>query len=323
MCYRRDGDCMRHLRKPLLVVALAGTLAMPALAQQPALSQYPAPCDASKITKSNVDRAHGVFLSGKGYLDVSDYDKAISYFKDAYTIDCSVHAILPIIATAYERKGDKREAVHALEEYLRRVPNASDADLVQQRIANLKDQIAHEQPTVTAPATTSAATTTNTGAATGPTTTTTGTSTGAPTGTDTSIGGGNPPGTGGHTVGPWIVVGVGAAAVIGGVILFAAGAKTVSDVNNKAGSLGCTVNPDQCSGPNAAQHAQELTNERNPGYQNETIGAVIGSVGVAAVVGGLIWHFVEKPGGAPQAGAAQLTPTVAPGFAGLSLRGSF
>lgn len=322
MCYRRVGDCMRHLRKPLLVVALAGTLAMPALAQQPAVSQYAAPCDASKVTKSNVDRAHAVFLSGKGYLDVSDYDKAISYFKDAYAIDCSVHGILPIIATAYERKGDKREAVHALEEYLKRVPGASDADLVSQRIANLKEQIAHEQPTVTAPATTTTPTSTTSGTATGPATGTTGTSTSTTTGTDTN-GGGNPPPPGGHTVGPWIVVGVGAAAVIGGVILFAVGNNTVNNVNSKAASLNCTVNPDQCTGPMATQHAQELTNERNPGYQNETIGAVIGGVGVAAVIGGLIWHFAEKPGGQPQAGSAHFTPTVSPGYAGLSLHGSF
>ena len=53
-----------------------------------------------------------MFLSGKGFLDEANYDKAISYFKEPL-IDCSVHAILPIIATAYERKGDKASAVVA------------------------------------------------------------------------------------------------------------------------------------------------------------------------------------------------------------------
>ena len=116
---RIQGTKMRSICKPLLVVAFLGTVvAVPALAQP---SSYPPPCDASKVSKGDVDRAHAVYLSGKQFLDESNYDKAISYFNDAYSIDCSVHAILPIIATAYERKGDKAEAVRALEEYLRRV----------------------------------------------------------------------------------------------------------------------------------------------------------------------------------------------------------
>src|ERR1017187_1312535 len=140
----------RSIRKPLLAVTLGLTaVAVPALAQQPA--SYPPPCDASKVTKGDVDRAHTVFLSGKQYLEEANYDKAISYFKDAYSIDCSVHAILPIIATAYERKGDKAEAVRALEEYVRRAPNAPDHDVIERRIKNLKDQLAREQPTALPP----------------------------------------------------------------------------------------------------------------------------------------------------------------------------
>ena len=82
---------MRSICKPLLVVAFVGTVvAVPALAQQP--RSYPPPCDASKVSKADVDRAHTVFLSGKQFLDESNYDKAISYFNDAYSIDCSVHA---------------------------------------------------------------------------------------------------------------------------------------------------------------------------------------------------------------------------------------
>jgi len=133
---------MRFSRTPLLALALVGTVvALPALAQQSA-SSYPPGCDASKVSKSDVERAHTVFLSGKQFLEESNYEKAISYFKDAYSIDCSIHAILPIIATAYERKGDKGEAVHALEEYLRRAPSAPDHEVVERRIRNLKDQIA-------------------------------------------------------------------------------------------------------------------------------------------------------------------------------------
>src|SRR5579863_1780593 len=124
---------MRPTRKPLLAFAfLASVIAGPALAQQG--PSYPPPCDASKVTKGDVDRAHTVFLSGKQFLEESNYDKAISYFKDAYTIDCSVHGILPIIAAAYERKGDKREAIRALDEYQKRAPAAPDHEVIERRI---------------------------------------------------------------------------------------------------------------------------------------------------------------------------------------------
>ena len=87
---------MRSSRKPLLALAFVGTLiALPALAQQVA-SSYPPACDASKVSKGDVDRAHTVFLSGKQFLEESNYEKAIGYFKDAYSIDCSIHAILPL-----------------------------------------------------------------------------------------------------------------------------------------------------------------------------------------------------------------------------------
>src|SRR5580704_13339628 len=147
---------LRSIRQPLLAVALAGpVIAGPAPAQQPA--SYPPPCDASKVSRGDVDRAHTVFLSGKQFLDESNYDKAVSYFNDAYSIDCSVHAILPIIATAYERKGDKGEAVRALEEYLRRAPNAPDREHVERRIKNLNDQLAHEAPPASSASASSAA----------------------------------------------------------------------------------------------------------------------------------------------------------------------
>src|ERR1700684_4087247 len=134
---------MRLSREPLfaalalgLGLAVALPIAVPALAQS---SGYPTACDPKSVSQADVERAHTVFLSGKGFLDESNYDKAISYFKDAYSIDCSVHAILPIIATAYERKGDKAEAIHALEEYLQRVPNSGEREIIERRIRNLKD----------------------------------------------------------------------------------------------------------------------------------------------------------------------------------------
>ena len=218
---------MRKVRHLLFAAFAASVVAVPALAQQAGSSGYPAPCPASQVSKSDVDRAHTVFLSGKGFLDESNYDKAISYFKDAYSIDCSVHAILPIIATAYERKGDKQSAVGALQEYLKRVPNAPDREVVERRIKNLQDQIAQEKATATAAPTASTPPTATTAAPTA-TATTPPTATTSATAEPTSTATAAPTTEGGHTAAPWIVVGVGGAALVAGVVMFVVGSGDIS-----------------------------------------------------------------------------------------------
>jgi hypothetical protein len=305
---------MRFNRKSLLVAALVGTMvAVPALAQQ-ATSSYPPACEASKVTRSDVDRAHTVFLSGKQFLEESNYDKAISYFKDAYSIDCSIHAILPIIATAYERKGDKAEAVRALEEYQRRAPTAPDHDVIDRRIRNLKDQLSHEQaaaattPPPTATGTPTAGPT-STGAATAEPTATAVAS--APTGTSAAE---QPSGAGGHSVAPWVLVGVGGAAVVAGVVVYSVGAGDVSAALGPCPTRMCSMSQ------------QDTINQGNNGRSLETVGGVVIGAGVAVAAAGLVWHFLENPGPSHAASVAPLgvgakpmvAPVVAPGYAGVS-----
>ncbi len=287
---------MRSICKPLLVVAFLGTLvAVPALAQT---SNYPAPCDPSKVSKGDVDRAHAVFLSGKQFLDESNYDKAISYFNDAYSIDCSRHAILPIIATTYERKGDKAEAVRALEEYLRRVPNAADREQVERRIKNLNDQVAREAPppssASSAPAPTAAP------SATVPPEPV------APTSSPVSAG---PAQDAPHnaSAGPWIVTGIGGAALITGVVLYVVGSGDVSSALSSC--------------PTRSNCSPDVASQGNDGRTLKTAGAIAGGVGLGAVAAGLLWHFLEKPA-SPAPGAAFIRPELSPGYAGVELGAS-
>jgi len=304
--------------KPLyLALTLAAFIAVPAVAQQSSgTSTYPAACEASKVSKSDVDRAHTVYLSGKQYLDESNYDKAISYFKDAYSIDCSVHGLLPIIAGAYERKGDKAEAVHALEEYQKRAPTASDHDMVERRIRNLKDQLAREQPaatgTGTAPTATASAppTATVTGA---PTATTAPTATAAPTSTSQPVASDQ---GGGHSIAPWILVGGGAVVAVAGVIMLSVGSGDVS-----AAETACQGANHVCTNASDAQKG-------NDGRTLETVGVIGLVVGGAAAAGGLIWHFTE-PTSKPASAALHVTPVFSPAsagkgdFTGLSVSGAF
>ena len=301
---------MRYTRKPLLFLVLVGMVAaVPALAQPP--STYPPSCEASKVSKIDVERAHTVFLSGKGFLDESNYDKAISYFKDAYSIDCSVHGILPIIATAYERKGDKAEAIHALGEYILRVPNTPDREVIERRIRNLREQLAQEKPTATAVTTVPTATTTAVPTAT--TTAPTGdTGTGATTTSPTSSTGSPPPSAAGeHSTTPWVLVGVGGALVVTGAVLLVVGSGKVSSANSAC--------------PSHTFCPQSVADDGNAGRLMETIGIIGGIAGIVGVGAGLVWHFTE--GGPAQTASTSrgtyVTPVVTPGFAGMSLGGSF
>jgi hypothetical protein len=294
---------MGSIRKPLLAAGLALTVfAVPALAQQPV--SYPPACDASRVSKADVDRAHTVFLSGKQYLDESNYDKAISYFNDAYSIDCSVHAILPIIATAYERKGDKPEAVRALDEYLRRVPNAPDREHVERRIKNLNDQIAREAPPPSATASASASAAPPVASA-AP----------EPSATASSVVVPQPPpaqttGSGKSSVGPIVLTSVGGAAVVTGVILLAVGAGKVSDASK------------QCASGHTLCATQSAVDSGNSGRTLEGVGFVAGGVGIAAAAAGVIWLVVGSSGSGSSAAKLDgpiLSPVVAPGYAGLAL----
>jgi hypothetical protein len=284
-------------------------VAVPALAQPP--STYPAACDASKVSKIDVERAHTVFLSGKGFLDESNYDKAISYFKDAYSIDCSVHGILPIIATAYERKGDKAEAIHALGEYILRVPNTPDREVIERRIRNLREQLAQEKPTATAVVTAPTAATTTAPNATGPGPTGEPTATATTTAPTASTGTPPPPTEGGHSAAPWALVGVGGALVAAGVIMLVVGSGDVTSANNAC--------------PAHVLCLTSVANSGNTGRTLETVGIIGGIAGIVGVGAGLVWHLTESTG--PQTASTTpgtyVSPVVTPGFAGMSLGGRF
>jgi hypothetical protein len=302
---------MKLLLGPLatlgFVSVLGVSMAAPAFAQQPV--EYPPPCDESKVSHGDHDRAHTVFLSGKEFLEESNYDKAISYFMDAYSIDCSVHAMLPIIATAYERKGDKTEAIHALGEYLKRAPSAPDHEIVEHRIRNLRDQLSREQPaptTLPAPA--------------APPAPVVAPSPSAPPATEPPPTAGAPPvaaapGSDGTSSGagaaPWVVAGVGGAAAVTGVILLALGAGDVSDASKDCPSHICSTDAEKTA----------ASKKQSDGYTLENAGGVIAGVGALALVGGLVWGIVDSS--SHKSASARMIPVVSPGYGGIALVDTF
>jgi hypothetical protein len=83
----------------------------------------------------------------------------------------------------------------------------------------------------------------------------------------------------------------------------------------------CDPNTHVCPNSSAGSSA---VSQGNSGRSNETVGVVVGSVGLAAVAAGLIWHFVEPTGPSDQTTARPVvTPQVGPGYAGVGVGGRF
>jgi hypothetical protein len=308
---------MRRSLRPLMTFALIATAAaVPAFAQSASdatqESQYAA-C-TSKPSQADTEAAHGAYTAGKGSFDEADYTRAINYFKDAYRRDCTKNELLIIIARAYELQGNRREAVRALETYLERVPNAQDAEVQRRHIANLKRELA-EQPPASASASASVPAASASVAPTPSASAAPTASAVAPASTSAlpAAAGGSPKG---HSVVPWIFVAAGGAALITGGVLFGVGTNQVSTAE-----VDCPPPQHQC----ISGTPSSVTSDGNSGRVNETVGVVVGSVGLAAVAAGLIWHFVEGTGPADQKGAARplVTPQVGAGYAGVGLEGQF
>jgi tetratricopeptide (TPR) repeat protein len=271
-----------------LLVAVATSV--PALAQSGSASVTPYPAACTSVPQSESERAHTIYQAGKVQYDDKNYDAAIAQFREAYKRDCSKHDLLIIISRAYELKGDRVEALKALEMYLERVPNSPDASTHRNGIESLKRQIAAAPPpSATAPP---------------PSATTT-----APPPAEVRE----------HTVLPWLVVGVGGAAVITGAIFLVAAPKVPPNCNESSGS--CTATP-----PN--EDPAQLAKERAQAGTSvgDRTGGLIAIISGAGVIGiGLLWHFLEPTGPVEKTASTKpsLVPAVAPGYAGMSVGGSF
>jgi hypothetical protein len=118
-----------------------------------------------------------------------------------------------------------------------------------------------------------------------------------------------------HTTAPWIVAGVGAAVAVVGVMSFVGAIKAHDDVASESAAKGCTVGATvTCpAGVDATNLQTNLDGER----AMNVLGAIFTAVGGAALVGGLVWHFLEPTG--PARAGLVVTPALGAGYAGLGL----
>ena len=269
----------------------------PAAEASGTITVYPE-CKTTPPTEAESEAAHGAYLAGKGSFDEADYITAVTYFRDAYRRDCTKHELLSALARAYELKGDRAEAINALETYLRRAPpNAPGNDAVQRRLVALKAQTLSALPSSQAP---------------------TASPIQAPAASLTKAQDASPerhkPAQ--YTIYPWIVAGGGVLLAVGGVSLWAIGTSQVNQSKDDATAAGC--HGTQCP---AGVDTKAFQDKNDSGSTKRGIGIALVGVGAAAVAGGLVWHFLEPK--MAHTRKVQARPDLAPGYAGLSLGGAF
>lgn len=273
------------------VIGLAASLALAISA--PAFAQPAKECN-KPVSQADSEAAHQKYIAGKVEYDEGNYDVAIRRFKEAYGLDCTKHDLLVIISAAYEKKGDRAEAIKALEDYVRLVPTSPEINTYKARIENLKRQLAASQPPPQQPPSTSQPPPSP--------------PVEPPPPAD------SPSEERGHTPYPWILVGAGAVALAVGIPIVLTAPKRPDNCNPDTQE--CTRQPGQSD--------DDLREDRERAARAKdmpVIGATVAGIGGALVIGGLLWHFLEPTGAKKE--AARIRPIVTPSYGGLSFAGSF
>jgi hypothetical protein len=288
----------------LLALSLTATVAFASFTEvrdagaQPSAPLTPYPTCTTKPTAQDSEAARSAYLLGKRFFDESDYGSASHNFIDAYKLDCSKPELLLNVARANEAMGNRAEAIHALETYMQRSQTLSvdEKAQLQRRIDNLKAAMAAQAapapavPAVLPPSPPP-----------------------APVPTPATPAPAPPPASGSadtsahHTVAPWVVTGVGGAAVVAGGLMYLVGAVNVSSAENSCTSTHCS---------------QATANQGTSADSLEKAGAAVFYSGLVVAAGGLLWHFLE-PTSSSAPRKTSLSPEVGPGFAGASVVGTF
>lgn len=123
-----------------------------------------------------------------------------------------------------------------------------------------------------------------------------------------------------HSIAPWIVVGLGAAAVVAGVVIFATTPDRPSNCDKTTQK--CSRVP--ASGPDM-ETDEQLAKDKDQAGQADSqpvLGLVVAGAGGVLVAGGLVWHFLEPTG--PKTGNnIKLSPWTTGKSSGIGLSGTF
>ena len=120
-----------------------------------------------------------------------------------------------------------------------------------------------------------------------------------------------------HTAAPWVVVGIGAGVAAIGVLSFVGAVKAHADARDEAAAKGCTTSPDVVCPPGI--DATTLKTNVDGEHAMNVIGVIMTAAGGAALIGGILWHFLEPTTKSKTAFVLQPTLTPTQGKLTLSL----
>ena len=90
-----------------------------------------------KPTSADLDGAKGAHKAASQFYDRGDYEKAIRYWTDAYSFDCTAHGVLINIANAYEKMGDNQRALQHYRRIYAADPNFMDVNAKIERLSSM------------------------------------------------------------------------------------------------------------------------------------------------------------------------------------------
>jgi hypothetical protein len=285
-----------------LGAAASGTLySASALAQPGAVESTPAGYPACTIAadESATQAAQGAFQAGNASFNEADYPRAIVYWEDAYRRDCTAHLMLKNLARAYELHEQFAHAIVSLETFIERNPDSPEREALQRRIENLKQKLEErERAAAAAPPPKTEPEPQPQPVAQQPKRNLLDEQEQFPNQTDEP--------SAGRSALPLVFTGIGVAAgVVGGALWYVAKNDAASAEESCGGERrGC---PDS------------VTKKGNDAVEAQRLWTVVGGVGAAVAVGGLIWYFAQPEDDA----AARLTPVLGTEFAGLNYLGRF
>jgi tetratricopeptide (TPR) repeat protein len=274
------------LSRTLAVIASL-TLTAPIVAAPRAAAQEDVPADAD---------ARALFDEGRAAYTAGRFEDAVRAFRRAYVLSPR-YQLLYNIGQAELRGGHDDRALQAFEGYLRQAPpDASDRSEVQERVTVLRSMgvtpstLPADQPTPDTEPASDAPTTTTTETRT--------TSADLPDASSSSSSSGADPA-------PWILVGIGGAAVVAGAILMGVGVSEAQRVTDApSGSRWVDL-------AGAADSANTLWG----------VGIAAAAVGLAAVGAGIVWALGSGSRAESEPESASARVRVGVGLGSVSIEG--
>ena len=111
---------------------------------------YAAPAAAQTPTQADEEAAKAHYLAGSAYYDQANYSDAVKEFNEAHRLSKRAD-LLYNISVCYERLGRWDDAIGSLQQYLTERPDAPDRAVIESRIANFQQRRDAEKAQLQAP----------------------------------------------------------------------------------------------------------------------------------------------------------------------------